>query len=527
MPVDPEISLQVRGGSSGPANAGYAPAASTNPLAAVESVVGIQQGMNSLRQFQQTFAARQRAGEILASAKDPDTGVADLLKDPLVAGFAPELAQTAASTRQTILSAQGEAARQGFDAFHNTLANLPQVVPGLAKGDFNGWDTMVKNGLNLASPAARPGLISSFNNMKAWLTHDLSSDPKEAESQINQRITAGLTAVAPDAINKLFTTPTTADMGNKKVFGGVAGPGNALDLPTGTFVPSGGVPTNELSFGASPAVVTGPYGKGGAQTTKVLKDNSSPIPTPENPNGAGSLPKGVGAGFTGPSQEQTAANTAAGTAGGNISEEMIARQESLPNELKRLDIMSNTLTKFQAGGGADFRTELGKALQGLKNAGIAEITDEDVNKIANSSLPDTQLFSSEVKPLVIGALKQAAQGTGRVMRSEVDAFLEMMNETTDPNALMGLLNQARYALQVGYDQAQKFTDYKQLLAKDDPGVKGLGPSDFFAWYNKQFDPTKLPGSTPTGLNLGPVGGAKGAGEHPKDIQDLLSKYKKK
>jgi hypothetical protein len=129
-----------------------------------------------------------------------------------------------------------------------------------------------------------------------------------------------------------------------------------------------------------------------------------------------------------------------------------------------------------------------------------------VDDTAKGSIAGSQLFEKEVKPLVISALKQSAEGTGRVMRSEVDAFLTMMDRTTDPKALLDMLNQARYALQVGYDRTQKWPQYKQAVAS---GSTAGDMADFYGWYNSQLDPKALPGQTPGGLGLGAVNTAKG------------------
>jgi hypothetical protein len=113
-------------------------------------------------------------------------------------------------------------------------------------------------------------------------------------------------------------------------------------------------------------------------------------------------------------------------------------------------------------------------------------------------------------------LKADAQGTGRVMRSEVDRYLEMLGSTQDPRALATILSNLRYTLLVGYDQGQKFTQFKQDLAKGDPNVKGLDVADFPSVYNRDFDETKL--TTPKGMSLGdvsPVALKGGTGGTPK------------
>ena len=173
--------------------------------------------------------------------------------------------------------------------------------------------------------------------------------------------------------------------------------------------------------------------------------------------------------------------------------------------------MTDALGSFQAGGGADFRAQVGKGLQALKNAGLP-ISEDSINRVGNSDLAATQVFNSQVKPYVIGQLKEVAQGTGRVMRSEVDAFIASLNATTDPKAIMQIMNLARKSLQIGYDQSQRYTDFRQGIAAGSPETKGFGPSDFFSWYYR--NPKAL--SSPPAMDLGPMplSSAKGASDRP-------------
>ncbi len=497
----------------------------TNPMDAATNALGLKQKMNEVNLFQAGFQARQLAGKIISEAPDLMTGIETARKNPIVAAFAPETVMHSADLANSMLTYSGEVGKQGTDAFHNFALSLPAYVRDPSEATFN---TLKENALSTVSPALRSNLAKNIDNFDRGLNTGLDADPKKALEQRVQRVIGYSNAIGASkedvGTGVQGTTVTPA----------LAPPGGAAP---GTITPVG----PEVTKGIPSQLVTGPFGAGGATTTQPFRDTARRGGAPglgTVPNqlggagvgagartGTGSLPPGVGAPLTGPSQEQAAANTVAGTAAGEISKEMISRQETLPNQMKRLDIMSDTLKNFQAGGGASLRADVGKFLQGVRNAGLVKVSDEDINKVANGSLPDTQLFSAEVKPLVISALKEAAQGTGRVMRSEVDAFLDMMDVTTDPKALEGLLNQARYSLQVGYDQAQKYTEFKKLVAGKDSSVKGLEPSDFFSWYNKQFDPNALPKATGAGVNLGPVGGAKGTARHPKDIQDIINKVK--
>jgi hypothetical protein len=491
--TDPSLSLDAwpRGGTQAP---GSAASGGTNPLALVGQFADIQNKVNQNRMFQQTFAARQRAGQIIAASPDLESAFGSMTKDPLVAPFAGPIINEYRQGMLSQLQYQGEQQTQARSAFEGVLKALPAALADPSK-----LGPAIQTQLALMSPAARSKNAPAITSLISSLTDGLADDPAVARTQFNKNVVAQLVSagVPVDAINRMTGTPTQVNTGNKLQFG-----------LTGTAEQGAGfTAANSLATGLPPTLTTGPYGEGGAQKPVIVKDTG----------GGNALTSGgnatAGLAISGPSQEQTEANQRAGAAGGDIAGEMIARGEALPGAIKRLDMMTDALSNFQSGGGAQMRSKLGTALQAVKNAGGDFISDDLIQKVANSSLPDTQVFSAEIKPLVIGQLKEAAQGTGRVMRSEVDAFLQMMDASKDPQTLMRLLNQGRYALQVGYDQSQKYVDFKQAIASKDPSVKGLGPSDFFSWYNKNFKPEALPPSNAGGgLNLAqtPISNAKGA-----------------
>jgi hypothetical protein len=494
--TDPSLSLDAwpRGGTQAPGAA----AAGGNPLALVGQFADIQNKVNQNRMFQQTFAARQRAGQIIAASPDLETAFQSLTKDPQVAPFAGPIINEYRQGMLSQLQYQGEQSAQARSGFEGVLKALPAAL-----ADPSQLGPAIQQQTALMSPAARAKSAPAIASLVSALTDGLPQDPAQARQLFNQRLTGQMISagVTPDAVKGIVGSMTTMDLGGQKVPG--------VQLPPqlgGGFVPGG----KPLQMSLPPTLTTGPYGEGGATKPVIVGGASGGNAlTP----GGSKAAAGSGLAISGPSQEQTEANQRAGAAGGDIAGEMIARGEALPGAIKRLDMMTDALSNFQSGGGAQMRSKLGTALQAVKNAGGDFISDDLIQKVANSSLPDTQVFSAEIKPLVIGQLKEAAQGTGRVMRSEVDAFLQMMDASKDPQTLMRLLNQGRYALQVGYDQSQKYVDFKQAIASKDPSVKGLGPSDFFSWYNKNFKPEALPPSNAGGgLNLAqtPISNAKGA-----------------
>lgn len=507
MALDPAISLGVKTPD---------PSSAANPLSTLGAFASIQNQLNQNRLFQQTFAARQTAGQILANAPDMDSGLAQLMKNPLTAPFAPEIGNSIRQYESTTADVQGKIQDQSSTGLQ---AVLKGAMAGLGNPEM--LIPAVTSSLATLSPQARARVQPAVNDLLTSLTQGLPQDPAAAAMQYRQRlyglgISAGIT---PEALSGIVGSPTTRDVGGSIVSGVQGSPlfggggftsANAVGKSLAPQVVSGtgaeGQPTSVIVGGGASA----PMGPGGLA---AVNSELHGVPAPPGSLGAIqnelSVPSPGQTVLEGPTKTRGAEMEALGKSAGDIQTDMVADAKALPGAVKRIDLMSSALQQFQAGGGADARTSLGKALQALKNAGVSGITDKMVNDVANSSLPATQIFNAEVKPLVIGELKNAAQGTGRVMRSEVDAFINMMNSTTDPRALTPLLNQARYALQVGYDQSQRWPEFKQGV--ESGGIKGYDLGDYYGWYNKQLNPKGLPSRTPGGLQLGPVGGAKGAG----------------
>lgn len=491
---DPSISLGIK-----PLGSSAAPL--PDPLSTAQKLIGIQNSLNQQKLFNQTFSARQKAGQILAGAPDLETGLKSLYADPLTAPFAPEIVS---SVRQGMLAQtqqMGEIQKQGLEGFGGFMKALPGAIANPAS--FDKLAAAYKANL---SPQVHKQYDTAVANVRQSLIDGLPEDPLAAQTELRKRF-AGLATSAgmsPEVFGVAAGKPGVQDTGGALV-------PTMQNAATGELTPAG----TPLGKSLAPTLSSGPYGEGGAQVPFVAGGGNALAPR------GGATPLAL----SGPTQQQQHYNEASGKEAADLQSEMSKRAEALPTSLKRIDIMNDAITKFQAGGGADARAALGKIMQAAKNAGADFITQEGIDAVANGSLEGTQVFNAQVKPMVIGALKEAAQGTGRVMRSEVDAFMNMMNSTSDPNAIMTLLNQARFALQVGYDQSQKFTQFKQLLRKKDPSVEGLDMGDFHSWYNKNYSEFGLPGGNAGGMGLDArsSAGVKGAARALDDILGIKPK----
>lgn len=424
----------------------------------------------ALQQQQAQLAARQKAGAIMAQAPDLDTGVKALLADPVTAGFAPDVINTLQSVNQAGTAIGGERQAQALTGQQKLIQSL---LPGI--NDPSTVKPIVDNTLAAMSPSARDANSKAYGNIVTSLTDGLPSDPDAAKGEYQRRLSAMLI--------------------------GAGVPSDAIRSVTGT-VPQG-ISMQPVGEGGAlvPVQTGGPVT--GAPSATIVGQPSAPV--------------------TGQSQTQQTANAARGGVAAGIDGDMTA-QSALQPALNRINIMQDTLKDFQAGGGADVRQRLGTAMQAMKNAGLP-ISDDSIAKVANGSLPAGQVFDTEVKPLVLQSLRNDIQGTGRAMRTEVDSYLTSMDQTKDPAALMKLLNQARYSLQVGYDQSQKYVDFKDAQRQNDPSVaKYKDPSDFYAWYNSNYKPENLPQATPGGVSLAPRSSEGVKGIPQKDSRPALDSF---
>lgn len=519
--IDPTISLGIK-----PAGAGGL-GMTGDPLDTIGKFATIQNSMNQNRLFQQTFAARQKAGQIIAQAPDLETGLDALYKDPVTAPFAGEVANSIRQGQQTLTQIQGAQQEQSQSALAGWMKTLPAAI-----ADPSQLGALTKAQLSTMSPQARARVEPAIGAITTALTEGLPQDPQMAKAIFNQRL-AGLSISAgatPENLSGIIGKPTSQDTGGGIAFG--------TQLPPqlgGAFVQSNGigkslapqVVTANLPGGATQPVVVGggasgatggaaglgvrpgPASVSGSPGGAVSGPGSSPAETPQSPG----LPHGIG--VPSPTAQQKAYLDKSGSQVADLQEEMNTDAQHIPAAINRIDTLTGALGNFQSGGGAQAREGFAKALQAAKNSGAGFVSQDLIDAVGNKSLSDTQLFNANIKPLAVTELKEAAQGTGRVMRSEVDAFLDMMNSTNDPKAIMQLLNQARLQLQVGYDRSQKFPEFKQGLASGSPGTQGLDLSDFPSWYIRNYSPQGLPGSNAAGgVNLGPVDPGRALGVAP-------------
>lgn len=203
MALDPTIPLGVQPMGGG---------AQANPLAMISQWAQLQNAMNQNKLFQQTFAARQRAGQILSSAPDMETGLASLMQDPLTAPFAGETINAVRQSQLTLAQTQGmiqEQAESGLDGFFKSLPGV------LADPSEDTWNNLLQSRLATLSPQVQARVSPAIDSMKKSLLSGLPEDPAQRQAVFTQRLT-GLTLAggfSPEGMKQLMGTPGTVDVG--------------------------------------------------------------------------------------------------------------------------------------------------------------------------------------------------------------------------------------------------------------------------------------------------------------------------
>ncbi len=371
-------------------------------LGQASSLQDIQAKMLENQTRQLTLLARQKAGQIMNSAPDLQSGIDALLQDPLTSAFAPELAQTFQAIRASDVGVQRQLQEQATTGLGAVIRGaFPAITdPSTFLPTVEAWSSTL-------SPEARDRVNAAMPALKAALVDGLPDDPAQAGPIFQQRLASMALAagIGPETVR----------------------------ASTGTM---------------SPQVVT-TVGPQGQPVSQVLGG-------PVTGNALGGATINVG-----PTTSESASMGAIGSTSGGIANDISMMAKALPSTVRSIDSMEKALTEFQAGGGAGVRENLARAAQAFKNIGVEGITDKLIDDVANGSLAATQTFNANLSLFLANQLKATLAGTGNIMRPEVDALMGQISASTDPNTLMDVLQKARYMVRVGYDMSEKWLEYKK------------------------------------------------------------------
>lgn len=295
-----------------------------------------------------------------------------------------------------------------------------------------------------------------------------STNPQETFNQIKTAATAGMSGDAAAAANNAI------DSIGKGIFTGATG-NPATDIPIMQKNLSGVIWSSNMSPEALRAMT------------------GVPAPFPAVPGGASPTTQYLA------TQGAVQGDQALAT---QYQERFGQNMAAIPNFIKRADQLQDALKQFPAGGWSSTRAELARFVQGIgSTVGIRSDTLNDWTKgILGGDLKAYDVFHSNVMNVALNQLRDTLQGA-RMFRPEVDTAIRSMSADMDPRALWNLINQARYGMQVEYDMAQKFPQFKNAVLGKMPGQLG----NYETWYARQLQPggKGLPTETEGGLKIGP------------------------
>lgn len=463
MAVDPEISLGLKP---------LASPFSSNPLETLGSIQGLQAQQNQLKMFGQTFAARQKAGQIIASAPTLEAGLDAASKDPDVMGFAGDVYNVAREAQLAQTRVAGETQEQGLKGYGVFTKSLPSTLT-----NPDSFGPNASTALSLTSPAARSSVDSAIRNVHDALTSGLPDDPTARAAELSKRIVAtsvGAGDIPADQLHAIIGTNTTQDLGDVKT-SGVQAPPQGAPAMLGGAGPGSYTPTSQLSLGAGPQVVPltdksgvvtptligGRYGTGGASAGPLDTANGPQISLPGGnplmPSQPGALPAippelqrqlgtpargnplspagaGVPLSSGGPSlvQQNYTANRGKALADyqGNL-DEAVTSGNSL---LQTLGEARDAFKDIKTGGGADMYTKAASFLDGIG------APKSIVDRVGNGNFASSQEF---MKLMVNTTNNQIKQQIGNSVRGQQEFATFNQNNPnieTDSRAIDKIFN---------------------------------------------------------------------------------------
>lgn len=211
MATDPTISLGIQS----PQNAG---------IQNLHSLAETVSTLNNIKMFQQTYAARQQAGQIMASAPDMETGLNQIMQSP-AAPFMGEFLNQVRSSMLANQQYQNEVSKNAREGVQEYMKGAPGSVldPGLMKG-------IIGSAIATTSKNAQPQLVQALQGLHSSLYDGLPDDPSKWSPQDHANYTKRATALG-----------VATGMGTDQL-GSVIGKAGTLDTGggtyTGTFAPA-------------------------------------------------------------------------------------------------------------------------------------------------------------------------------------------------------------------------------------------------------------------------------------------------
>lgn len=410
-----------------------------NPLEILHSYADTQRAMVEAQMAQKSMAARQRAGQIIASSPDMATAITGIQKDPLAAGYLPDIMSTLQGVSTSQTQQAGSQQTQNLEGLGTLIKNIagagitdPTAIKGAAQAS-----------LDAMSPVARAANQQSYGALVKSLTDGLD-DPN----------------MTPDARKNNF---------NQRLIG----------LAMGAGMPAEGFRSLLGSVAPSVQMIPG-GGPGGADVMGVVGS-----PNLASKPGVAIAGQPGGPQFLTP--DQKTALTALGAQEGDTAKQMSDAAAGAPAQLRNISLIQDALKVVNTGGGASNRSALASTAQMFKQAGFP-ITDAAISELANGKdgqvdgLPASQLISNELRAVALTNLKTAQESLGRASAPELNATIESLSNNMDPKLLQTVVDKMAYSIQMQKDRSDHYTtDYYKARQSGD-----VGPDSFNEYYNHNF-----------------------------------------
>lgn len=464
-----------------------------NPLTTASQVVGLQQGLNNNKLFQQQNDARVAIGQAYQQSIDPQTGqldtnklLANVANNPNASYMAGDVASQAQARQQQQLGITGAQIDQAAKKLQwiNSSTGALLAKPNVAPSDV--YSTLL-SGLN-------SGILNKQDVVNEIST--MPTDPAQLQTYLQQHQLRGLDQQkqfdaiygTPQTINSggqtnvVAVSPLTGTRSLGTVNNTLTPEANATRIPTfvngkpGTVPQSTVVdPTGHPIAPATPDVpngYTGRFPAAGAQpTTGPSTSDPNAAPAPAMPSGAPAGP----AGFvqTGPALgQQVAADKTAGSAADQASA-LTATADQVPARKAALSNLETDLQNFTSGPGADW-TKLAESASDKFNP-FGDVFDP-------KGIASQEAFTKQATQLATNQL-QALGGAGT--DSKLDAAFH-----TNPNETLSKLgNQQIIGLLKGNEDAiaAKNQEWQKYLQTNGPG-SSQDYGAFSTQFNKTYDP---------------------------------------
>lgn len=226
----------------------------------MEKMANVRQLMNQNAIFQQTFQAKQRAGQIMATAPSVEEGLKRLQADPLTASFAPELMNSYRQLDLTNTQVQGAQQEMYRSGFHELMKAMPSAYTDMASFQKN-----LALRLGTLSPMTQQYFKNSgiVSGILSALFDDLPADPTLRAAEYSKRYNAMMLGADynPEAINAQTGKNAQIDLGDRvqptREIPTALGGGQ---VPVGPAIPKTGVAPQVTNVGGTPLILGGPGG---------------------------------------------------------------------------------------------------------------------------------------------------------------------------------------------------------------------------------------------------------------------------